>query len=83
MNRWLHKAGVSHQAHDCKTFHALRRTTGIRLVESGAELELTAQPLGHGHLASSRRYIALAKESLRACYMLLDRFAPTMNGANP
>lgn len=80
MNRWLHKAGVSHQAHDGKTFHALRRTTGTRLVESGAELELAAQVLGHGQLASSRRYIALADESLRECCLPLDRFVPTMEG---
>ena len=80
MNRWLDKAGVSHQAHDGKTFHALRRTTGTRLVESGAELELAAQVLGHGRLDSSRRYIALADESLRECCLPLDRFAPTMEG---
>lgn len=80
MNRWLRKADVSHQAHDGKTFHALRRTTGTRLVESGAGLELAAQVLGHGHVASSRRYIALADESLRECCLPLDRFAPTMEG---
>ncbi|MDQ0213128.1 tyrosine-type recombinase/integrase [Arthrobacter bambusae] len=60
MNRWLHKAGVSHQAHDGKTFHALRRTTGTRLVESGAELELASQVLGHGRLASYHRCRAMA-----------------------
>lgn len=78
MNRWLPKAGVSHRAHDGKTFHALRRTTGTRLVESGAELELAAQVLGHGRLDSSRRYIALADGSLRACCLPLDQFTPTM-----
>jgi len=65
MKRWLDKAGVSHQARDGRTFHALRRTTGTRLVESGAELGLTAQVLGHAGVDSSRRYIALADESLR------------------
>ena len=78
MRRWLAEARVSHEAHDGKTFHALRRTTGTRLVESGAELALTAQVLGHASVESSRRYIALADESLRDCCLPLDDFASTM-----
>lgn len=76
MSRWLAEARVSHDAHDGKTFHALRRTTGTRLVESGAELALTAQILGHASVNSSRRYIALVDESLRECSLPLDGFAP-------
>lgn len=72
MGRWLDKAGVAHHAGDGKTFHALRRTAGTRLVESGAELALTAQVLGHASVESSRRYIALADESLRDCCLPLD-----------
>nr|WP_241249578.1 tyrosine-type recombinase/integrase [Agrococcus sp. KRD186] len=80
MGRWLAEAGVSHRAHDGKTFHALRRTTGTRLIESGAELALTAQVLGHATVESSRRYIALADDSLRECALPLDTFAPTKEG---
>lgn len=80
MHRWLAAAGVSHRAHDGKTFHALRRTTGTRLIESGAELALTAQVLGHASVDSSRRYIALAYESLRDCALPLDSFAPSKAG---
>ena len=76
MNRWLPAAGVVHEAHDGKTFHALRRTTGTRLVQSGTELELTAQVLGHRQVSSSRRYIALDEESLRQCCLPIDEFAP-------
>ena len=76
MSRWLAEARVSHEAHDGKTFHALRRTMGTRLVESGAELALTAQILGHASVNSSRRYIALVDESLRECSLPLDSFAP-------
>jgi site-specific recombinase XerD len=75
MRRWLGEARVSHEAHDGKTFHALRRTTGTRLVESGAELALTAQVLGHARIDSSHRYVALADESLRDCCLPLDGFA--------
>lgn len=80
MRRWLGKAGVTHQAHDGKTFHALRRTTGTRLVESGTDLALTAQVLGHSSVDSSRRYIALADESLRDCCLPLEGFAPMKEG---
>jgi integrase len=80
MARWLDKAGVAHQAGDGKTFHALRRTAGTRLVESGAELALTAQVLGHASVESSRRYIALADESLRDCCLSLDGLVCTREG---
>ena len=61
-------------------FHALRRTAGTRLVESGAELALTAQVLGHASVESSRRYIALADESLRDCCLPLDGLTCTREG---
>lgn len=80
MTRWLAKANISHQAHDGKTFHALRRTTATRLVESGAELALTAQVLGHANVESSRRYIALADASLRDCCLPLRDFPTTREG---
>lgn len=80
MHRWLDKASVVHRAYDGKTFHALRRTAGTRLVESGAELALTAQVLGHASIDSSRRYIALADESLRDCALPLDSFTPAKQG---
>lgn len=80
MARWLDKAGVAHQAGDGKTFHALRRTAGTRLVESGAELALTAQVLGHASVESSHRYIALADESLRDCCLPLDGLVCTREG---
>lgn len=80
MGRWLDKAGVAHHAGDGKTFHALRRTAGTRLVESGAELALTAQVLGHASVESSRRYIALAYASLRDCCLPLDSLVCTREG---
>jgi integrase len=80
MARWLDKAGVAHHAGDGKTFHALRRTAGTRLVESGAELALTAQVLGHANVESSRRYIALADASLRTCCLPLNGLACTREG---
>ncbi len=80
MRRRLARAGVDHAAHDGKSFHALRRTTGTRLIESGAGLPLAAQILGHARIDSSRRYFALASEQLRQCCLSLEEFTCTTEG---
>jgi len=73
--RWLKNAGISREAHDGKTFHALRRTVGTRLIESGADLSMTAQILGHIQIDSTRRYISLSEQGLRDCCLPISEFA--------
>jgi integrase len=80
MRRRLARAGIDHQARDGKSFHALRRTAGTRLIESGAGLPLAAQILGHARIDSSRRYFALASEQIRQCCLPLAEFACTREG---
>ena len=80
MRRRLARAGIDHQARDGKSFHALRRTAGTRLIESGAGLPLAAQILGHARINSSGRYFSLASEQLRQCCLPLDQFACTREG---
>ena len=80
MRRRLTRAGIDHAARDGKSFHALRRTTGTRLIESGAGLPLAAQVLGHARIDSSRRYIALASEQIRQCCLPLEQFTCTREG---
>lgn len=80
MRRRLGPAGIDHAAGDGRSFHALRRTTGTRLIESGAGLSLTAQVLGHARIDSSRRYLALAGEQIRQCCLPLDGLACTKEG---
>jgi integrase len=80
MRRRLAQAGVDHVSGDGKTFHALRRTTGTRLIESGVGLPLAAQILGHARINSSRRYFALANEQLRQCCFSLEEFTCTKEG---
>jgi integrase len=80
MRRRLARAGIDHVPGDGKTFHALRRTTGTRLIESGAGQPLTAQILGHGQINSARRYFALDIEHLRECCLPLDQFGCTRKG---
>ena len=76
----LTRAGIEHVAHDGKSFHALRRTAGTRLIESGAGLPLAAQILGHARIDSSRRYFALASEQIRQCCLPLADFACAKEG---
>lgn len=80
MRRRLTRAGIDHVARDGKSFHALRRTAGTRLIESGAGLPLAAQILGHARIDSSRRYFALASEQLRQCCLPLEEFACIKEG---
>ena len=80
MRRRLTRAGIDHVARDGKSFHALRRTAGTRLIESGAGLPLAAQILGHARINSSRRYFALASEQLRQCCLPLENFACVKEG---
>ena len=80
MRRRLTRAGVEHVAGDGKSFHALRRTAGTRLIESGAGLPLAAQILGHARINSSRRYYTLASDQLRQCCLPLPEFACTKEG---
>ncbi|MDT2007940.1 tyrosine-type recombinase/integrase [Rhodococcus opacus] len=74
MRRYLDAAGIHHKAGDGKTFHALRRTLGTRLIETGTELPMAAQILGHARIDSSKRYIALDTDSLRECCLPLTGF---------
>jgi integrase len=80
MRRRLARPGIDHAAWDGKSFHALRRTAGTRLIESGAGQPLTAQILGQARINSSSRYFALADEQVRQCCLPLDGFACTREG---
>src|SRR5258708_1137994 len=80
MRRRLARAGIGHVARDGKSFHALRRTTGTRLIESGPGMPLAAEILGHAPPNSSRRYFALASEQLRQCCLPLEEFTCLKEG---
>lgn len=74
MVRSLYKAGISHEAWDGKSFHALRRTFGTRLVRAGVPIRSVGEMLGHGNPNSAIRYIALDKEGLRLCCLDIAMF---------
>ena len=52
---------------DGRSFHALRRTAGTRMVVSGVPVSTVAQILGHTDMESTKRYISLDTERLREC----------------
>ena len=66
---YVEAAGIDRTGWDGKSFHALRRTAGTKMVVSGVPVSTVSQILGHGNMESSKRYISLDTESLRECCM--------------
>ncbi len=67
LRKYMEKAGISRIGWDGKSFHALRRTAGTKMVTSGTPVSTVAQVLGHNSIESSKRYISLDTERLREC----------------
>lgn len=67
LREYVKAAGIDRTGWDGKSFHALRRTAGTKMVVSGVPISTVAQVLGHGNMESSKRYIALDTEKLRKC----------------
>lgn len=67
LREYVEAAGIARIGWDGKSFHALRRTAGTKMVVSGTSISTVAQILGHGNIESSKRYIALDTEKLREC----------------
>jgi len=74
MVRSLSEAGISHEAWDGKSFHALRRTFGTRLVRAGVPIRSVGEMLGHANPNSAKRYVALDIEGLRVCCLDISMF---------
>lgn len=67
LREYMEAAGVERAGWDGKSFHALRRTAGTKMVTSGVPVSTVAQVLGHNSIESSKRYISLDTERLREC----------------
>jgi site-specific recombinase XerD len=67
VKKYLTKSGLTKDSLDGKSFHALRRTVGTRLVEAKVPLPEVAQILGHKKIDSTKRYIDLNIDMLREC----------------
>lgn len=67
LREYVEAAGIVRTGWDGKSFHALRRTAGTKMVASGVPVPTVAQILGHRDIESSKRYISLDTENLREC----------------
>jgi integrase len=63
-----------------KGFHALRRSMGTWLIESGSDVSVAAQVLGHKDHNSSKRYISLHYSGLHCCCMSLSGIETVREG---
>lgn len=71
LRKYIEAAGIERTGWDGKSFHALRRTAGTKMVASGVHVSTVAQVLGHGTIESSKRYISLDTETMRECCLEL------------
>lgn len=67
LRKYMEAAGMERTGWDGKSFHALRRTAGTKMVTSGVPVSTVAQILGHNSIESSKRYISLDAGRLREC----------------
>jgi site-specific recombinase XerD len=77
---YLKKAGIPHEAWDGKRFHALRRTTGTRLIRAGIPIESVSEMLGQKRVESAKRYISLNDNELRVCCLDISEYATVKEG---
>jgi len=67
LDKYRKKAGIIHRLGDGKSFHALRRSMGTWMLESGVPLTTISQVLGHKDQDSAKQYLSMDQERLAAC----------------
>lgn len=67
LNKYLKSAGILRQPNDGKSFHALRRSMGTWMLESGVPLTTISQVLGHKEQDSAKQYLSMDHTRLASC----------------
>jgi len=67
LEKYLNSAGILRQPGDGKSFHALRRSMGTWMLESGVPLTTISQVLGHKEQDSAKQYLSMDYEKLALC----------------
>lgn len=80
LRKYMEAAGIKRTGWDGKSFHALRRTAGTKMVMSGVPAPTVAQTLGHHSIESTKRYIALDTGNLRECCLDLGELHTRKEG---
>jgi len=67
IEKYMRMAKIHHQAHDGKSFHALRRSIGTWMLESDIPLSTISQVLGHKCMNSAKPYLSMSEKKLSEC----------------
>lgn len=67
LEKYRKKAGIIHKPGDGKSLHALRRSMGTWMLESGTPLDTLSQVLGHKNLDSTKPYLSMDHQNLAEC----------------
>lgn len=67
LNQYLEKAGINRPASEKISMHTFRRSLGTALIDSGENLEMVVQILGHKDKESTKGYIIVSERLLRSC----------------
>lgn len=66
-NKYVRASGIDKSPFDGKSFHAIRRSMGAWLLNTGAKPEMISQILGHQDKNVLKRYLPIEQEALRVC----------------
>lgn len=67
IEKYMRMAKITHQAHDGKSFHALRRSIATWMLESDIPLSTISQVLGHKCMDSAKPYLSMSERKLSEC----------------
>ena len=67
IKKYLKIADINHPKSEKISMHTFRRSLGTALIDSGENLELVAQVLGHKDKESTKGYISVSEKMLRSC----------------
>ena len=69
IKKYLGKAGINHPESEKISMHTFRWSLGTALIDSGENLEMVAQVLGHKDKETTKGYITVSEKLLRSCPM--------------
>jgi len=75
LEKYMRMAKIVHEAHDGKSFHALRRSIGTWMLESGISLPMISQVLGHKSINSAKPYLSINEKKLAECALGFEGIA--------
>ena len=67
VSRYIQKCGIDDETIPRRGFHSFRRSFGVRMLQSEVPLEMLSELLGHSNIDSTKPYVAIDIERLRAC----------------